>query len=119
MSELDPKKDKKQIEDEVDDLLSRRNVIYSHLNNDLGEEGAVRVTEFELQEGDIVVAMSDGITDNLTYGEIVNTVKDAIEESKDPAQELINKAQKKVEEGVRDSFGVKNDDMTAVVIEIQ
>lgn len=98
----------------VDDRLNSRHII----NEALGLRATVtpRITETELQPRDIILLVSDGVTDNLTDKEIESLVSAQSLGPNSSAQSLVQAALKRSRE---EHLRAKPDDMSAVVVEIK
>lgn len=83
----------------------------------IGEGSRSRVHAFhtKLQAGDLVLAVSDGICDNLTNKEIESGSVRALAEGRDIADVLLDMARRRSRER---SFRSKEDDMSVVVLSI-
>lgn len=97
----------------VDDI---RHYVTASMNNQ--QKGALmaRITTTEILSGDVLIAMTDGITDNLTWGEIQSLAERKKNDPEQLAILLASYAGKRSQE--TNHPRAKPDDMTAVVVAI-
>ena len=100
-----------------EELFSLRNVVYQSIGRDLQH---VQTTIRDVQSGDRIVLLSDGITDNLTTDEIKTILDECQTRSpKDTTATLIAAAKRKSrEQRSINNIRSKNDDMTAVIVDV-
>lgn len=92
--------------------LANRNVISDALG---GPRCEVKIYSPLVEDGDVLLAVTDGVSDNLNEAEIVQICSgDDTAEKK--AHNLVQKA---LEVSRGDSFNAKKDDMTAVVVNVR
>lgn len=95
-------------------VLEIRRFVTAHMNNKLKGALIAKPTTSEVLSGDVLVAMTDGITDNLTHGEMRNIIERYKHDPDQLVMMLAAYASKRAQDPIHPRS--KPDDMTAAAV---